>query len=140
MDKLVILKLGEGDFEQGFPVTLQIGDENARPSVEITGKLPPNPDIPGNYHRWQSIYRHLRLPSRVKGLPKQTTQTPTLDECQQATEKFKVNFNTWLTADSFRPIREKLLEKLTPDRKSTRLNSSHLVISYAVFCLKKKNN
>src|SRR5205807_10415165 len=27
-----------------------------------------------------------------------------------------------------------------PDRKSTRLNSSHLVISYAVFCLKKKKN
>src|ERR1039457_4803877 len=27
-----------------------------------------------------------------------------------------------------------------PDRKSTRLNSSHLVISYAVFCLKKKQN
>src|SRR5256885_6735414 len=27
---------------------------------------------------------------------------------------------------------------LRPDRKSTRLNSSHLVISYAVFCLKKK--
>src|SRR2546426_3188910 len=26
------------------------------------------------------------------------------------------------------------------DRKSTRLNSSHLVISYAVFCLKKKLN
>src|SRR5256885_3992063 len=26
------------------------------------------------------------------------------------------------------------------DRKSTRLNSSHLVISYAVFCLKKKNS
>src|SRR5207249_10121020 len=27
-----------------------------------------------------------------------------------------------------------------PDRKSTRLNSSHVSISYAVFCLKKKNN
>src|SRR5690349_22880587 len=26
-----------------------------------------------------------------------------------------------------------------PDRKSTRLNSSHVEISYAVFCLKKKN-
>src|SRR5256885_2651260 len=26
------------------------------------------------------------------------------------------------------------------DRKSTRLNSSHLVISYAVFCLKQKNS
>src|ERR1039457_2158615 len=30
-----------------------------------------------------------------------------------------------------------LLTQLHPDRKSTRLNSSHLVISYAVFCLKK---
>src|SRR2546430_11869694 len=28
----------------------------------------------------------------------------------------------------------------TQDRKSTRLNSSHSQISYAVFCLKKKNN
>src|SRR2546426_7387586 len=28
--------------------------------------------------------------------------------------------------------------RLSRDRKSTRLNSSHLVISYAVFCLKKK--
>src|SRR3712207_8966076 len=29
---------------------------------------------------------------------------------------------------------------ITPDRKSTRLNSSHANISYAVFCLKKKKN
>src|SRR5436189_3034005 len=29
---------------------------------------------------------------------------------------------------------------VTRDRKSTRLNSSHRCISYAVFCLKKKNN
>src|SRR5256885_9437359 len=29
-------------------------------------------------------------------------------------------------------------QRAAPDRKSTRLNSSHLVISYAVFCLKKK--
>src|SRR5713101_8780294 len=28
--------------------------------------------------------------------------------------------------------------RATPDRKSTRLNSSHMSISYAVFCLKKK--
>src|SRR6202040_635290 len=37
---------------------------------------------------------------------------------------------------------ETLLQKckLQRDRKSTRLNSSHMSISYAVFCLKKKNN
>src|SRR5690625_6553460 len=31
-------------------------------------------------------------------------------------------------------------EKEARDRKSTRLNSSHVAISYAVFCLKKKKN
>src|SRR5256885_2553106 len=30
--------------------------------------------------------------------------------------------------------------RVDSDRKSTRLNSSHLVISYAVFCLKKKQS
>src|SRR5690349_22331082 len=33
-----------------------------------------------------------------------------------------------------------MLNFVAPDRKSTRLNSSHVEISYAVFCLKKKNN
>src|SRR5256885_12816199 len=38
------------------------------------------------------------------------------------------------------PISSRSTRNITPtaDRKSTRLNSSHLVISYAVFCLKKK--
>jgi len=35
---------------------------------------------------------------------------------------------------------QKLLEESPSDRKSTRLNSSHRCISYAVFCLKKKTN
>src|ERR1022692_4700488 len=49
--------------------------------------------------------------------------------------------------DLVRDFTEKLLDKRPAcrlfckiDRKSTRLNSSHLVISYAVFCLKKKKN
>src|SRR5947207_5270152 len=35
--------------------------------------------------------------------------------------------------------RDVLAHQVRIDRKSTRLNSSHTVISYAVFCLKKKN-
>src|SRR5258708_38089621 len=38
------------------------------------------------------------------------------------------------------PALELRLEHASRDRKSTRLNSSHQIISYAVFCLKKKNN
>src|SRR5256885_12995150 len=36
------------------------------------------------------------------------------------------------------PIKTLAASGIKEDRKSTRLNSSHLVISYAVFCLKKK--
>src|SRR5256885_9822157 len=39
-----------------------------------------------------------------------------------------------------RPGRTRFSPARGEDRKSTRLNSSHLVISYAVFCLKKKKN
>src|SRR5205814_8961632 len=39
-----------------------------------------------------------------------------------------------------RELPARLPQPLDRDRKSTRLNSSHLGISYAVFCLKKKNN
>src|SRR2546430_7783368 len=43
------------------------------------------------------------------------------------------------------PVVESIIEEFNvqarqKDRKSTRLNSSHSQISYAVFCLKKKNN
>src|SRR5256885_12259328 len=41
------------------------------------------------------------------------------------------------TESLYRALFTRLLE-LQLDRKSTRLNSSHLVISYAVFCLKKR--
>src|SRR5437867_7942879 len=38
------------------------------------------------------------------------------------------------------PLTDKSPPKVLTDRKSTRLNSSHRTISYAVFCLKKKKN
>src|SRR3990167_11431884 len=41
---------------------------------------------------------------------------------------------------AYRPMRDGVIAdyRVTEDRKSTRLNSSHSQISYAVFCLKKK--
>src|SRR5258708_28493727 len=39
-----------------------------------------------------------------------------------------------------RPDRSRPVVRVDRDRKSTRLNSSHQIISYAVFCLKKKNS
>src|SRR5690625_6221596 len=42
-------------------------------------------------------------------------------------------------ADAVKASAEALAHILARDRKSTRLNSSHVANSYAVFCLKKKN-
>src|SRR5256885_6683345 len=43
----------------------------------------------------------------------------------------------WPSATTHAPFTRRSVTR-SADRKSTRLNSSHLVISYAVFCLKKK--
>src|SRR3712207_8856111 len=44
------------------------------------------------------------------------------------------------TRQTEKEAKEAERERDKQDRKSTRLNSSHANISYAVFCLKKKNN
>src|SRR6476620_12006298 len=46
----------------------------------------------------------------------------------------------WKGAVSITPPRSDWVRRTPTDRKSTRLNSSHAHISYAVFCLKKKKN
>src|SRR5438045_6276210 len=49
-----------------------------------------------------------------------------------------VNHDHRFATDAIMFIEEAALAERNADRKSTRLNSSHLGISYAVFCLKKK--
>src|SRR5256885_8105213 len=56
---------------------------------------------------------------------------PRLNPCPIIERKHTFHFLGRLVIDAIEPYL---------DRKSTRLNSSHLVISYAVFCLKKKKN
>ena len=49
-----------------------------------------------------------------------------------------VDYNAYEVFDLLQPLIAGAYELgLNPDRKSTRLNSSHITISYAVFCLKK---
>src|SRR5690349_23138852 len=48
---------------------------------------------------------------------------------------YKTRWGEWRTR-----VRKNRCVFLREDRKSTRLNSSHVEISYAVFCLKKKKN
>src|SRR5258708_9104011 len=53
---------------------------------------------------------------------------------------FGASHATTSISPALRPAPARLKSRYWRDRKSTRLNSSHQIISYAVFCLKKKKN
>ncbi|WP_392535733.1 CHASE2 domain-containing protein [Nostoc sp. C117] len=113
MSKLVVLKFGEGSFEQGFTVTLQIGEEHERPATEITGKLPPFPQMPLYYSHWQSSYRQIGNRYRLHAEQVQVTNVSMIQDCENTSHILRVRFNTWLRAEEFRPVREKWLERLS---------------------------
>src|SRR3712207_8681735 len=69
-------------------------------------------------------------------------EQPTQQVCRpsQSSWGFKGFHEYWLNDTNawIYPHLHKAAERMIEDRKSTRLNSSHANISYAVFCLKKK--
>lgn len=97
MGKLVVFKLGEGSFEQGFPVTLQIGEEGKLPNAEITGRLPPTPDIPQYYSVWATSYRHLGSRYRLEASRGQVTNVSKVESCCNAASVLRDRLNLWLT-------------------------------------------
>ncbi|BAZ51617.1 hypothetical protein NIES4103_42750 [Nostoc sp. NIES-4103] len=114
MAKLVVLKFTDGSFDLGFTVTLQIGEESDRPSTEITGKLPPCPEMPLYYARWQSSYIQLGNRYRLDADKIQVTNVSVSQDCQNMAHILRARFNSWLQAEDFRPLREKWLERLLP--------------------------
>lgn len=114
MGKLVVLKFADGSFEDGFAVTLQIGEECDRPTTEITGKLPPCPEMPLYYSHWQSSYRRLGNSYRLDADQVQVTNVSMTQNCHHTAHILRARFNTWLQSEAFRPLREKWLERLLP--------------------------
>ncbi|PSR18098.1 sensor protein Chase2 [filamentous cyanobacterium CCP3] len=114
MEKVVTLKLGTGSLEVGYAVTLQIGDERSRPTVEMVGSLPPDPTLGHTYHRWQTAYRRLGLPFRLEARTSFATNVSLVGDCREVSQQLSQQFNQWLEAESFRPLQDKLLERLDP--------------------------
>ncbi|MEH2295636.1 CHASE2 domain-containing protein [Nostoc sp.] len=113
MGKLVVLKFGEGSFEQGFAITLQIGEEREHATTEITGKLPSFPEMPLYYSHWQSSYRQIGNRFRLHADQMQVTNVSMIQDCENTSHILRARFNTWLRAEEFRPLREKWLQRLS---------------------------
>lgn len=115
MGKLVVLKL-DGDFKQGFRVTLEIGLEGERPESEIVGNLPPAPELVEQYRGWQSTYRGLGKFNRIIKATKvkiDGSLKQEKEECRTLAKEFRDRLNNWLKTESFLSIREKWLEKVS---------------------------
>ncbi|MBD1905566.1 pentapeptide repeat-containing protein [Trichocoleus sp. FACHB-832] len=115
MRKLVVLKL-DGDLEQGVRVTLEIGAEEERPNTEIIGQLPPASDLVKAIDQWQSAYRSIEKSSRIKAkkIVYGGSLTEWRSDCENCATELRKQLNNWLVLESFRPIREKWLQQLSP--------------------------
>ncbi|NET05001.1 MAG: CHAT domain-containing protein [Symploca sp. SIO2B6] len=114
--KLVILKL-DGDVErQGFRVTLAIGSEGDRSSIEVTGELPPAPELVTQLqHHWLGKYRSLATPYRIKA--RRITYGTSLTECQKSALELGERLRAWLNCEQFRLIDRRLREALNPEEE-----------------------
>ncbi|MEO0541099.1 MAG: hypothetical protein AAFZ80_09580, partial [Cyanobacteria bacterium P01_A01_bin.105] len=104
MEKLVVLKVGEGDFSLGFSVILQIGAEGAAPTVEAVGRLPPAVDLPDCYQQWQAAYRALGLPHRLGIRPDSIKHVSWETDGQQAAQALCDRTRHWLNHPHFQPL------------------------------------
>jgi len=118
MRKLVVLKL-DGDLDLGVRVTLEIGEEGKRPSTEISGHLPPNPDMVIVIDQWRSAYHSLGKFARIKAkrIIYDGSITQRCSDCLNKAHQLRSHLNNWLLSESFRPIREKWLKHLMPSEE-----------------------
>jgi CHASE2 domain-containing sensor protein len=118
MNKTVVLSLGNGSFEEGFPaVTAQLWEPGNLHMMKFTGSLPAAPEIPELYRAWQLLYRALyqRLDwhPRIKIRAGDVTNVSEVEFsglCQRLSDAI----NTWLNSEPFRPIDQQLRAQLQP--------------------------
>src|SRR5256885_6432266 len=85
----------------------------------------------------QSLISDMTTQANLLG--RTTAPALTFDDPRVAQENLELlHYRPQIRAAAIYNARGKIFASYSGDRKSTRLNSSHLVISYAVFCLKKK--
>ena len=112
-DKLIVLDVGEGDFERGFPIVLRISRTGKPHTLEFRGRFPPAPEIPRLYARWQTAYyrcganhrwwRMLRI-----DFPPQITNVSYWDECNDAALLLQQQLKQWFDLPEMRDLREEI--------------------------------
>ncbi|MBD2449666.1 CHASE2 domain-containing protein [Nostoc sp. FACHB-152] len=121
MGRVAVLKIGKGNFRQGFEVSLELREDGGSPLGEIEGKLRANTEIEGLYLLWQQAFRDLTKLTRNHGweieesLPTNRATREIADDCWQRLRQVEFNLNQWLQSSGepgWQKIRERLSKEL----------------------------
>jgi hypothetical protein len=111
---IVSLKIREGSFNTGFPLTLQISPAGLPTELEISSQLPAAPHIPQQYSLWQKAYLGLDLTTRLESNKAFISNYSRSENCDRTAAKLLSSINCWLDADSLRHLKERFLSRLNP--------------------------
>ena len=131
MGRVAILKIGYGNFQQGFEVSLEIKEDKGQSLVEIEGKLPANTDIENLYQSWQQsfyrvtgIYRNDANWDIDESIATNIASSDLVTDCWQKVQCLEASMQSWLqpSADiNWQKIRERLAQELARNSQEIRL-------------------
>ena len=118
MSKRVIFRIEQGDFEQGFPVTLTIKDNGEVCAPEVKGRLAPATEIIASYNDWQKAYyswgQSNRWWRRKLDVPEQIDTNYASGDSDHTAKnyarQFETTLNEWLDRSDLGELREELLQ------------------------------
>ncbi|MEO0853232.1 MAG: pentapeptide repeat-containing protein, partial [Cyanobacteria bacterium J06648_11] len=112
LPKSATLAFGTGDFVNGFPVTASIQSDGGSPT-SFFGSLPPAPELPVLYDRWQRLYRLQAGLSRIQLCEEDDGTRFSRTEFAEIATTLASSLNHWLGAPEFRPIENALRAKFS---------------------------
>lgn len=130
MDRVAILEIGHGDFQQGFEVSLEIKEDEGQSLAKLEAKLSANPDIENLYRSWQQSFYRLTGIYRHDGweidetIASNIASSDLVTDCWQKVQNLEVNMRSWLqpSADiNWQKLRERLAQELARHAREIRL-------------------
>jgi branched-chain amino acid transport system substrate-binding protein len=114
------LDIGIGNFEQGFPVLLTIGDKGKPAQVRFHGRLAAASEIPALYTHWQQTYLDWGGQQQWWRMhfPDQVTHVSFWDDCTHATKALQQALRQWFDQPELRDLREQILIAVQPQDRA----------------------
>jgi CHASE2 domain-containing sensor protein len=104
----------DGTLEQGFQVTLDIGEDQMLAFTDVTGTLPPAPTLSTDLANWQQQYHQLFAATRIalQHITVQPGAALQRQACCQLAEDLQQQLNTWLGSPAFQTVEKRLRESV----------------------------